>query len=78
MNQKRPNNYDPYRTTPRTWRSNISNSVLSVPMKRALREALNNENKVTCNKNILNALTKRNLCYNNGYLNNGGRIVAIE
>jgi len=78
MNQKRPNNYDPYRTTPRTWRSNISNSVLSVPMKKALREALNNENKVTCNKNILNALTKRNLCYNNGYLNNGGRIVAIE
>lgn len=78
MNQIRPENYDPYRTTPRTWRSNISDSKLSVPMKKALREALNNENKLYCKKNILNALTKRNLCHKNGYLNNEGRIVAIE
>lgn len=78
MHQNRPENNDPYRTTPRTWRSNISNRNLSVAMKKVLREALNDENKVYCNKNILNALAARNLCDQNSCLTNEGRVVAIE
>lgn len=78
MNQNKYENYDPYRTKPRTWRSNINSGNLSVPMKKALRGALNNENKVNCNKNILNALVVRNLCSQNYNLSNEGRVVAIE
>jgi len=78
MNQNRPENYDPYRTKPRTWRSNINSRNLSLPMKKALREALKNEYKVNCNKNIFNALVTRNLCSQNNILTKEGQVVAIE
>lgn len=78
MNQNIPENYDPYRTKPRTWRSNINSRNLSLPMKKALREALKNENKVNCNKNIFNALVARNLCSQKYILTNEGQVVAIE
>ena len=78
MSQNRPINNDPYRTTPRTWRSNINSRDLTILMKRALRQALNNRNELECNKNVLNALVKRNLCYPDNKLTNEGIVVAIE
>jgi hypothetical protein len=78
MNQNKPENYDSYRTTPRTWRSNINSRNLSLPMKRALRESLKNENKVNCTRNISNALVTRNLCSQNCILTNEGQVVALE
>ena len=78
MSQNKPENHDPYRTKPRTWRSNINSRNLSLPMKKALREALKNENKLNCTKNIFNALITRNLCSQNYILTNEGQVVALE
>lgn len=78
MNQNRPENHDPYRTKPSTWRSNLNCRNLTFPMKKALREALNNENKVNSNKNIVKALVARNLFSQNYNLTNEGQVVAIE
>lgn len=78
MNKNRPNNYDPYRTAPRTWRSAPSFKSLSGLMEKALRDALSNENLINCKESTANALAMRRLCDQNGRLTHEGRVVAID
>lgn len=81
MNKNRLYSYDTYRTAPRTWRSayNFEYSIKSLSglMKKALRDALGNEDFINCKKNTANALAMRCLCDENCKLTHEGRVVAI-
>lgn len=77
MNESRHDNYDPYRTAPKTWRSAHSFGSLSTSMRKALRDALSNANLINCTKSTAKALMMRDLCDQHSRLTNEGRVAAI-